>query len=177
MLAQEGPPPAVLVVDNGSSPANRRALADATAGRCEVLWLPRNLGFAGGMNAGIRHAARAGHEYVWLLNNDAFPAPDCLRQLTAAMAADPRLAAVTPALFYPDGREQHAGARIRQFPCEHETLLTRGRDRRKRRVRSDRRHCAMRRMCKLEKRGARHARGGEQDAGPGEADGGGEHES
>jgi GT2 family glycosyltransferase len=55
----------VIVVDNESSDSSRRALA----GLADVRLLPleRNLGFAGGMNAGIT-AARG--EYVALLNND-----------------------------------------------------------------------------------------------------------
>jgi GT2 family glycosyltransferase len=101
----------VLVVDNGSAAADRQRLAAACAGRAEVLWLPRNLGFAGGMNAGLERALAGGAEAVWLLNNDAFPDPGCLAALTAALTADPSLGAVSP-LLYDDAGEQHAGARF-----------------------------------------------------------------
>ena len=100
-----------LVIDNGSDLPNRDRAAVACRGRCSFLALPVNQGFAGGMNVGIRHAAAAGREYVWLLNNDAFPEPDCLARLIAALDAEPGLAAVSPRLARPDGSEQAAGGR------------------------------------------------------------------
>lgn len=47
---------------------------------------------------------------VWLLNNDAFPEPECLSHLRQALVRDPKLAAVTPLLHDSNGQEQHAGA-------------------------------------------------------------------
>jgi len=122
-LLQSAGPPAVVVVDNGSRPAAAAALAAGLPGGCGLVRNPRNLGFAGGMNVGIRHALRGGAEYVWLMNNDAFPDPGCLSTLVAALAADPRLAAVTPALFYPDGREQPAVGRVGWHPPRAEMSL------------------------------------------------------
>jgi GT2 family glycosyltransferase len=68
-------------------------------GRCEVgLDVPlllirssRNLGFAGGMNVGLRYAMLAGFEYVWLLNNDTVIAPDALRTLVTRAERDPQI--------------------------------------------------------------------------------------
>lgn len=112
VLAQQGVAIEVMVVDNGSTPPNRRRLAELCGSRCSLRQLSSNRGFTGGMNAGIRHALRRGFDYVWLLNNDAFPRPDCLGRLAAAMQADGRLAAVTPELVGDDGREQIVGARL-----------------------------------------------------------------
>lgn len=69
--------PDVIVVDNGSAePPPRTDVA-----------LPTNLGYAGGMNAGIRAAADRGAEWVWLLNADAVPRPDALERLLPHLGA------------------------------------------------------------------------------------------
>ena len=102
----------VLVVDNGSTPENLAALSGGLPDGVELLRSGRNLGFAGGMNVGIARALGAGAGAVWLLNNDAFPRPGCLEALAEALAADATLAAVTPALFYPDGGRQAVGGRF-----------------------------------------------------------------
>ncbi|MFO0848055.1 MAG: glycosyltransferase family 2 protein [Gemmataceae bacterium] len=101
----------LVVVDNGSRPDQRAALAAGLPAAARLVRLPANRGFAGGMNAGLAEAGRLGAEYAWLVNNDAFPDPGCLGLLLAAMDADPTLAAVTPRLVGTDGREQPAGGR------------------------------------------------------------------
>lgn len=122
-LAQDAPGGhAVLVIDNGPTAANAAALRAALPPGCRLVATGRNLGFAGGMNVGIREAVRGGHEFVWLLNNDAFPDPGCLPDLVAALEADPTLACVTPALVHPDGREQKAGATLRLDPLSMRAL-------------------------------------------------------
>jgi GT2 family glycosyltransferase len=102
----------VVVIDNGSTPENRTALGRALPPDCGIVQNEHNLGFAGGMNVGIRYAIRKKYEYLWLLNNDAIPDPNCLRTLVAAMDADPTLAAVTPKLVSPDGADQMLGGWI-----------------------------------------------------------------
>ena len=91
----------IIVVDNGS-----------TDGSCEhlrqhhpdvrVVPLAENQGFAGGVNAGIR-VARG--EYVALLNNDAWAAPDWLERLTVRLAAEPTAGACAPKIYRADGWE------------------------------------------------------------------------
>jgi GT2 family glycosyltransferase len=72
-----------VVVDNGSDTAFHTAIPDVT-----VLRNPKNLGFAGGANTGLRHAFSAGADYVWLLNNDAEPLPGALDALAARVVGD-----------------------------------------------------------------------------------------
>ena len=102
----------VVVIDNGSSAQNAAALRDGLPAGVDFVRNDRNLGFAAGMNVGIRRALQRSAEYVWLLNNDAFPRPGCLPALTTAMDSDRSLAATTPMLFYPDGRPQLIGGRF-----------------------------------------------------------------
>jgi GT2 family glycosyltransferase len=78
----------VCVVDNGSKDESLVLLA-AEYPEVEVVALPVNVGFASGVNAGIR-ATRA--PYVVLLNNDTEAAPDWLAELVATMDAHPQYA-------------------------------------------------------------------------------------
>jgi GT2 family glycosyltransferase len=98
-------PHRLLVVDNASddgTAAVLRSFAEA-----EVLRLPRNLGFAGGVAAGLE---RVGTPFVALLNDDAVPAPTWLAEL---LAAAPGRAAVTSRMLLPDGRVNNAGVALR----------------------------------------------------------------
>ena len=101
-------PDKLLVVDNGSAPDQ---LSELRNGRrpVQLIELGRNLGFAGGMNVGLEHAVANGFDYVWLVNNDAFPDRHCLSRLVQRMESERDLAMVTPRLLSRDGSEQHAG--------------------------------------------------------------------
>ncbi len=88
----------LLVVDNDSTDGSREWLADEVLREDEILALPVNLGFTGGMNAGLHVAMEQSYEYVWLLNNDAFPEPDCLARLVKEMEANPRAGIASPRL-------------------------------------------------------------------------------
>lgn len=51
----------------------------------------KNLGFAGGNNVGIRWAIENSFDYIFLLNNDAYPAPGFLEPLVEAMETDKKI--------------------------------------------------------------------------------------
>ena len=76
----------VLIVDNGSSDHSEQAAKSISDARIEWIPLEKNLGFAGGCNAGIR---RARGEFIALLNNDAIASEDWIEQLMAPMLDDP----------------------------------------------------------------------------------------
>lgn len=66
-----------------------------------------NLGFAGGMNPGVRYAlARGDAEYVWLLNNDTVVPPDALGPLVERMMADPLIGICGSTLIEFEDRER-----------------------------------------------------------------------
>lgn len=98
----------LVVVDNGSVDGTRAWLAEH-APRANVIGLPRNLGFAGGNNVGLRVATG---EYLVLLNNDTIPAPDFVERLTAPLAADNQLGAVAGVLTFAHRPELVAAAGI-----------------------------------------------------------------
>ncbi|HSO28113.1 MAG TPA: glycosyltransferase family 2 protein [Anaerolineales bacterium] len=87
-----------LVVDNGSSDGSPKKIAAAFPA-VELISNPKNLGFAGGVNVGLRRAQSAGADYVFLANNDTLVAPDMLERLLKAARAH-NAALVSPAIFY-----------------------------------------------------------------------------
>lgn len=79
----------IVLVDNGStddSLARAAALAGQFGLALVPVPLPENRGFAAATNAGL---ARAAAPYVFCLNNDAAPAPDCLEALVGALEGAP----------------------------------------------------------------------------------------
>ncbi len=89
----------VLLVDNGSEPP----LAGAISARfpdVTMLRLPANLGFAGGYNAGLRHALEGASRYFLLLNNDTLLRPDVLTKLVAEIERAAGIGLVTAKIYY-----------------------------------------------------------------------------
>ena len=80
----------VVVVDNGSR--HEAASRIARAHGAEPVRVERNLGFAGGVNLGLRHVRG---ELVALLNDDAVAGPSWLASATGVLD-DAAVAAVTP---------------------------------------------------------------------------------
>jgi GT2 family glycosyltransferase len=103
-------PDRIIVVDNGSEDSDFQRCRRLVQGTDTLIRLPLNCGFAGGMNAGISSAVEMGADYIWLLNNDAFPDQQCLDLLSNRMDQDPSIAATTPKLVSQDGIEQFCWA-------------------------------------------------------------------
>jgi GT2 family glycosyltransferase len=77
----------LIVVENGSVDGSVEFLADKYPG-VTVLAQPKNLGFAGGVNVGIRFAIDQGCDYVALFNNDAVADKNWLTELVSALGDD-----------------------------------------------------------------------------------------
>lgn len=92
----------VIVVDNGSDADEAGALQEEFGGFVEVIRNASNLGFAGGMNVGIRRAQEAGALYVLLLNNDVTVEPGFLAAMVAAAGRHPDVAAASPKAYFRD---------------------------------------------------------------------------
>lgn len=102
----EGEDSEVIVVDNASEDGT----ADAVTG-ADLIRNERNLGYAGGMNVGIRHALERGADAVLLLNNDVEVEPGTIAKLAAHAEG---VGAVCPVVTFADepDRVWYAGARF-----------------------------------------------------------------
>jgi rhamnopyranosyl-N-acetylglucosaminyl-diphospho-decaprenol beta-1,3/1,4-galactofuranosyltransferase len=102
-------PDAVYVVDNASEDHTQEVLeaARTTGLPLHITHSPDNLGGAGGFHLGMRAAFEAGHDRIWLMDDDVLPAPECLE--TLARQQEPFVTAV---------REDPSGALIEKAATE-----------------------------------------------------------
>jgi GT2 family glycosyltransferase len=108
-------PRCTVVIDNGSRPAERDALAAALATRADVrlVALPANRGFAAAVNAGLAEAFARGAAAVLVLNDDAEVEPGMLTTLVASARADAAAGIVAPRIVdAASGREVSRGERV-----------------------------------------------------------------
>jgi len=89
----------VRVVDNGGDSASLQRLRQLLPEGTQVLALPTNLGFSGGMNAGTRWALEDGAENILWLNSDARLKPGAVAALQQALMNHPRAAIAGPTLW------------------------------------------------------------------------------
>lgn len=87
----------ILVVDNGSS--NESVGILSAISNIELHCNKHNLGFTGGNNGGIKIAMANNADYVWLLNNDAIVAPDCLTKLVNTAENDKQIGLASPVIY------------------------------------------------------------------------------
>jgi len=88
LLLSRRPIDHLIVVDNSNDERCRSALTPLLD-RLTFIATGSNLGFSGGMNAGIRHALDAGAGAVLLVNSDVVVPADCLEALERALDATP----------------------------------------------------------------------------------------
>lgn len=93
----------IIVVDNGSVDGSMELLAKYPA--VEVIRHEKNLGFAGGVNAGFRLAMDMGFKYVATLNNDAVADKDWLKRLVDVLSDNSKVGIVTSKILSADGRK------------------------------------------------------------------------
>jgi hypothetical protein len=92
----------VVVVDNGSQDGSVLALASRFGETIDLLANEENVGFARGVNVGIRHALAQGADWVLLLNNDTVIAPDMIERLVAVGNRRSDVGILAPTIFYYD---------------------------------------------------------------------------
>ena len=92
----------IIVVDNGSSDGSVEALP-AQFPFTQIVRSERNLGFAGGNNLGLRHAAG---DVAVLLNSDVLAAADTLQALAHQLQVRPDAGIISAGLRTPSGEAQ-----------------------------------------------------------------------
>lgn len=87
LAAQTLRPSDILVVDNASTDDTGALVAERakTLPELRYLRLPKNVGGAGGFHEGVKAAYALGANYFWISDDDAYPAPDALELLLAAI--------------------------------------------------------------------------------------------
>lgn len=96
-----------IIIDNASTD-DGPAIASRILGADAVVTLPKNLGFAGGVNAGL---ARSHRPWLALVNPDLRFAPGALDYMASALESRPGSGLVGPIVRAADGtREETAGA-------------------------------------------------------------------
>lgn len=112
----------ILAVDNGSTDGSAAIIAKEFP-EIELLAITPNRGFAGGMNAGIRHALASGAGLVFTTNNDTWIAPDSLKELTRY--CEPGVGALAPLIYYAGSPEiiWSSGSRINRLIIEKRDRL------------------------------------------------------
>lgn len=98
----------VIVVDNASSDGSAEAV-ESSFPEAKVIRNERNLGFAGGVNVGLR-AAR--ERYVLLLNSDTLVRDDAIARLVDYAEAHPRAGILGPRVLNEDGSPQESRFRF-----------------------------------------------------------------
>lgn len=77
-LRQQKPLTAIMVVNNGSTDGTAEWLQEQTD---LTVVTQANVGGSGGFYTGIDLAYKEGADWIWCMDDDVFPRPDCLEQL------------------------------------------------------------------------------------------------
>ena len=84
VLGQTRPCDRVMVIDNASTDDTLDVLRAFASAGVEVHSLSKNLGAAGGFNAGMHLGHQTGADFVWVMDDDVIAAPDALAELLQA---------------------------------------------------------------------------------------------
>jgi len=130
LVALQGIDGALVVVDNDSGDGSFETLSAAVMAngwdrgpqRVRVLQSGRNGGFGAGNNFGIRAGLPDGArpEYVYILNSDAFPAPEAIRVLLTHLETHPETGFAGSHIHGPDGAPHRTAFRFPSILGEFE---------------------------------------------------------
>lgn len=93
---------AIYVVDNGSRPEVVSELKEHLLKfpSAKLICATQNLGFAAGMNLGIKEALAGGANYILILNNDTVLERDAVAELVRGVNGAPHAAIAAPKILY-----------------------------------------------------------------------------
>jgi GT2 family glycosyltransferase len=122
--AMEGIAGGIVVVDNDSGDGSFEKMSEALRDRprFRVVQSGRNGGFGAGNNVGIRLGLPGGErpDYIYILNSDAFPAPDAIRKLLDYLEAHPKVGLAGSYIHGPDGEAHTTCFRFPSVASEFE---------------------------------------------------------
>ena len=103
LAAQTVRPEAVYVIDNASTDNTAELVGSLGAG-VHYRHLARNVGSAGGFHVALKWAFEAGHDWLWVTDDDSIPHEEALEQLLLCAAPLPDVLMAAPAKMTPEGR-------------------------------------------------------------------------
>ncbi|MDB2248605.1 glycosyltransferase family 2 protein [Halorubrum ezzemoulense] len=103
----------VILVDNGSRDGSREQLQEEF-GWCKFVFNNENLGFAKGVNSGMKSRLER-YDYFLLLNNDAIVQPGLLNQLVVTGEEQGDIGIVGAKLQYDESTIHSAGREFKSF--------------------------------------------------------------
>jgi N-acetylglucosaminyl-diphospho-decaprenol L-rhamnosyltransferase len=122
--AMQGIAGEIVVVDNDSGDGSFEKMQAELAGRprVRVVQSGHNGGFGAGNNVGIRLGLSDGSrpDFIYILNSDAFPAPDAIRHLLAYLEAHPDVGFAGSRIYGPDGEDHCTCFRFPSIASEFE---------------------------------------------------------
>lgn len=115
-------PTKIYIIDNASTDGTHEFIQESGHlgnESVEYIRLPENLGGSGGFYEGMKLAIERGHDFVWIMDDDAEPAQDCLAKLMKRLE-DKSVAAVAPVKIGLDRKPQahHRGYFFRSHKIE-----------------------------------------------------------
>jgi hypothetical protein len=129
-VAMQGIAGGIVVVDNDSGDGSFERMSAALKDRpgIRVVQSGRNGGFGAGNNVGIRLGLPGGvrPDYVYILNSDAFPAPDAIRLLRDYMERHPKVGLAGSYIHGPDGEPHTTCFRFPSAASEFEAAARTG---------------------------------------------------
>ncbi len=108
LLRQTVPVDWIVIVDNHSAPEHQEQIRRMASrdGRIQVVGLPENTGGAGGFSHGMAYVRKQWDpDWYWLMDDDAFPADDCLERLLEKRPQEAPVGCLAPMIFGVDRQE------------------------------------------------------------------------
>lgn len=83
LLSQTRPPDEIIVIDNASTDGTDQMFPQEFP-QVTYVRLKENIGGAGGFHEGMKLAYEKGHDWIWVMDDDAIPMHDALQSLISA---------------------------------------------------------------------------------------------
>jgi GT2 family glycosyltransferase len=92
----------IIIVDNGSMDGSAAAINERYHNSIMIIKLDENLGYAAGVNIGIKYALSHDYNWILLLNNDTIVADDFIDSMYSGSQRVANCAIFSPVIFYRD---------------------------------------------------------------------------
>jgi rhamnopyranosyl-N-acetylglucosaminyl-diphospho-decaprenol beta-1,3/1,4-galactofuranosyltransferase len=102
LLAQTRPLDEIIVIDNASTDGTNR-MVPVEFPQAVYVRLAENIGGAGGFHEGMKLAYQEGHDWIWVMDDDAVPMYNALEELLKPDYFQRDVYALASAVLYPDG--------------------------------------------------------------------------